>query len=315
MAHLLDDLLDVSRLTSGKLRLRPQRLSLSTAIERAIEIARPPIDAGGHSFAVTMPEQSLELQGDLTRLAQVFSNILINAAKYTPPNGTITLVVTKEGDQAVVRVTDSGIGIAAKDMSQIFEIFGQVDSALNRSQGGQGIGLSLAKGLVEMHDGRIIARSKGVGEGSEFEVRLPLMPQASAADSAQGGAEAKAPEDARYRILIADDLRDTADSLALLLEAMGHIVNVAYDGEQALRLAEAVRPEVVLLDLGMPKVTGYDVCRQIRAAPWGARMTLIAQTGWGQEHERRRTREAGFDYHVIKPVQPTALIALFKHRL
>jgi CheY-like chemotaxis protein len=185
---------------------------------------------------------------------------------------------------------------------------------LNRSQGGQGIGLSLAKGLVEMHGGTISARSPGADQGSEFELRLPLLPPMPRIELREAGVETAARAKARYRILIADDLRDGSDSLALLLKAMGHLVEVAYDGEQALRLAEGSRPEIVLLDLGMPKVDGYEVCRQIRAAPWGGRMMLIAQTGWGQDHDRRRTHAAGFDHHVIKPVVPDALVALFGPR-
>jgi len=314
MARLLDDLLDMSRLSRGQLQLRPQPLSLATAIEQAIEIAQPLIDAGGHAFTVQMPPPAWSLNGDLTRLAQVFSNILINAAKYTPPHGRIALTVERQADQAVVKVTDTGIGIAAEHLSQIFEIFGQVASALNRSQGGQGIGLSLAKGLVEMHGGTISARSPGADQGSEFELRLPLLPPMPRIELREAGVETAARAKARYRILIADDLRDGSDSLALLLKAMGHLVEVAYDGEQALRLAEGSRPEMVLLDLGMPKVDGYEVCRQIRAAPWGGRMMLIAQTGWGQEHDRRRTHAAGFDHHVIKPVVPDALVALFGPR-
>jgi PAS domain S-box-containing protein len=314
MARLLDDLLDMSRLSRGQLQLRSQPLSLATAIEQAIEIAQPLIDAGGHAFTVQMPPADWSLNGDLTRLAQVFSNILINAAKYTPPRGNIALSVEQQTGQAIVKVTDTGIGIGAEHLSQIFEIFGQVASALNRSQGGQGIGLSLAKGLVEMHGGTISARSPGVDQGSEFEVRLPLIPAMPRVDLPEAGIETAVRGEARYRILIADDLRDGSDSLALLLTAMGHLVEVAYDGEHALRLAEGSRPEVVLLDLGMPKVDGYEVCRQIRAAPWGGRMMLIAQTGWGQEDDRRRTHAAGFDHHVIKPVAPDALVALFRPR-
>ncbi|VTU45327.1 hybrid sensor histidine kinase/response regulator [Variovorax sp. PBL-E5] len=314
MARLLDDLLDVSRLTRGQLRLRLQPLGLASAIEQAVEIAQPLIDAGGHALTVTLPAQSLDLEGDLTRLAQVFSNVLINAAKYTPARGAIALDVQRQGDEAVVTVTDSGIGIAPQHLAQIFEMFGQVESALDHSQGGQGIGLSLAKGLLQMHGGTISAFSEGVGKGSRFEIRLPLTPRTAPADSAEARTGPGALAEPGYRILIADDLRDTADSLALLLEAMGHVVEVAYDGEQALRLAGAMQPEVVLLDLGMPRLNGYEACRQIRATPWGAAATLVAQTGWGQAHDRERTRAAGFDHHLIKPVQPEALVALFRRR-
>jgi PAS domain S-box-containing protein len=309
MAHLLDDLLDVSRMNRGELRLRSRPLRLATVVEQALEVAQPFIDAARHRLAVRMPAQDLHLHGDLTRLAQVYSNVLINAAKYTPPQGEIRLSAAREGEHAVVKVADSGIGIASQHLSSIFEMFGQVQSALNRSQGGQGIGLALAKGLVEMHGGTIVARSEGAGKGSEFEIRLPVAsPPIEHAPPVVHAATAAVP--GTLRILIADDLRDIADSLAMLLEAMGHVVAVAYDGEQALQAAERLRPRVVLLDLGMPKLNGLEVCRRIRAAPWGAAMTLIAQTGWGGEEDRRRTAEAGFDHHVIKPVDPVALLTL-----
>ena len=311
MARLLDDLLDVSRLSRGHLRLRLESASLSTAIRQAIEIAQPLLDAGGHSFTLTMPEVPLELHGDVIRLAQVFSNILINAAKYTPPHGRIAMSVQRRGDEAVVRVRDSGIGIAEEDMAHIFKMFGQVDSAPLPSQGGQGIGLALAKALVELHRGRIVARSEGPDRGSEFEVWLPLTPVALLASE-----QAAAPEAVRaeptYRILIADDLEDLSDSLAVLLRMMGHVVDVAYDGEEALRLAEIRQPDAVLLDLGMPKLDGYEVCRRIRAAPWGRRMLLVAQTGWGQESDRLRTRDAGFDQHLVKPIDPDRLAVLLR---
>jgi PAS domain S-box-containing protein len=311
MSHLLDDLLDVSRMTRGQFQLRRQPLYLSTVIEQAIEIAQPLVDAASHALTVALPAQPLSLEGDLTRLAQVFSNILINAAKYTEPNGRITLSARQQDAEVVVTVADSGIGIAAEEMAHIFEMFGQVESTLDRSRGGLGIGLSLAKGLIEMHGGQINARSEGVGKGSEFVVRLPLAGQH--AEARETGASL--PAIGTYRILIADDLRDLADSLAMLLESMGHTVHVAYDGEHALRAADAFRPDVALLDLGMPKLNGYDACRRIREAPWGSRMTLIAQTGWGQEEDRRRTYDAGFDHHVVKPIDPSALVALFERRL
>ncbi len=313
MTHLLDDLLDVSRVSRNQLQLRRQTLHLSTAIEHAVELAQPLIDAGGHAFKLELPAQPLVLEGDLTRLAQVFSNILINAAKYTPSKGEITLRAERHGDQAVVKVTDTGIGIAEEDLAKIFEMFGQVASALSRAQGGQGIGLSLAKGLVELHGGTIRARSGGAGRGSEFEVRLPLARPTAPIDSTPV-ADRKGPAAHSYRVLIADDLPDMTESLAMLLKAMGHGVDVAHGGKQALQLAQAIRPDVVLLDLGMPEMNGYEVCRQIRAAAWGRGMTLIALTGWGQPEERRLTHEAGFDHHLTKPVDPIALVALFGPR-
>ena len=314
MAHLLDDLLDVSRLARRQVRLRRRPLQLAAAIEHAIETARPLIDGERHAFSVSLPSQPMTLDGDLTRLVQVFSNLLINAAKYTPAEGRIGLVARRDDDEAVVTVSDNGIGIAADRMDDIFKMFGQVESALERSQGGLGIGLSLARALVELHGGHIGARSEGVGRGSEFVVRLPLRPLADepVADDAR---VAQAPsETAGFRVLVVDDLRDSADSLAVLLAAMGHSARSACDGPQALRLADSFRPQVVLLDLGMPGMNGYEVCRRLRELPGGNALTIIAQTGWGQDEDRRRTREAGFDHHVVKPIDMAALIALFPQR-
>jgi len=312
MSHLLEDLLDASRMARGQFQLRKERLPLQRVLEQAIEIAQPPIDAAGHALETRLPAEAIAVDGDLTRLAQVFSNLLINAAKYTPRGGRIALAVEREGSDAVVRVIDTGIGIAAGQLPYIFEMFGQVQSALDRSQGGLGIGLSLSKRLIEMHGGQISARSAGVGRGSELVVRLPIaapaLPDAAAATSDQ----APRTDGAARRILVADDLRDSADSLAALLRALGHQVHVAYDGEQALRLAQTLRPEVVLLDLGMPALNGFDVCRRIRAEPWGRAMRVIAQTGWGQEQDRQRTHAAGFDHHVVKPVDVAALDALVR---
>lgn len=314
MAHLLDDLLDVSRLSRHQLKLEVAPLLLSDVIHRAVQTAQPMIDAGRHTLTMNTLAEPLPLQGDPIRLAQVVSNVLVNAAKCTPSKGQISLTVEKHGDEAVVRVSDSGIGIAPQLLPQIFEALDQVGSALNRAQGGQGIGLFLAKGLVELHGGTISARSQGAGQGSEFEIRLSLDARSKASGPPPPAPAPVAADEQKLCILIADDLRDIADSLALLLEGMGHDVHVAYDGEQALRMAEDLQPDVVMLDLGMPKMHGHDVCREIRAAPWGAGMTVIAQTGWGQENDRRRTREAGFDHHVTKPVQPDVLVTLFRRR-
>ena len=316
MAHLLDDLLDVSRLARGQVRLRLRPLQLATAIEQAIETAQPLIDGERHTLSVTLPAEPMELDGDLTRLAQVFSNLLINAAKYTPTRGRIDVTARRENGDAVVTVSDSGIGIAADRMSHIFKMFGQVESALERSQGGLGIGLSLARALVELHGGRIDAHSEGTGRGSDFVVRLPLraLETGPGVDNEHGSGEAASSSVESLRVLVADDLRDSADTLALLLDAMGHSVRVAYDGRQALELADSFAPEVVLLDLGMPGLNGYDICRRLRARPGGDRITIIAQTGWGQDEDRRRTREAGYDHHLVKPVEMASLVGLFPRR-
>ncbi|MBC8055622.1 MAG: PAS domain-containing protein, partial [Rhizobiales bacterium] len=313
MARLLDDLLDVSRLSGGQLRLQRQPIRLAVAVDRAVEIAQPLIDAAGHAFSISMAPRELKVDADLTRLAQVFSNILINAAKYTPPGGRIALEVGQRQGQAVVTVTDNGIGIADADMPEIFKMFARVASLSNRSQGGQGIGLWLARGLIEMHGGSIDARSGGENRGSTFELRLPLIePSAAVSPEVAVADETGASGEAPLRVLIVDDLRDGSDSLAMLLSGRGHTVQVAYDGREALRLAEAFRPEVVLLDLGMPGVDGYEVCRRIRATPWGGGMTVVAQSGWAQEDARQRSREAGFDHHLTKPIAPESLLALLR---
>ena len=244
------------------------------------------------------------------RLAQVFANLLNNAAKYTEEGGRIRLTAERQGSDVVVSVKDSGIGIAAEMLPRIFEIFSQAKPALVRSQGGLGIGLSLVKGLVELHGGSIEARSDGPGQGSEFVVRLPVAAETPVREPARPSDGRASSPRRRCRILIVDDNRDSADSLAMLLKIMGNEVGTAYDGEQAVEAAEALRPDVVLLDIGMPKLNGYDACRRIREQPWGQGMFLIALTGWGQEEDRRRTEEAGFNQHMVKPVDPAALMKL-----
>ena len=311
MTHLLEDLLDVSRMTRGQLQLRLETLAVATVIERAVEIARPAIDAGGHDLRTTVLAGPLFVRGDLTRLAQVFSNLLINAAKYTRERGVITLTAAVVGDDVLVRVGDTGVGLSAEQMPQIFEMFGQLESALDRSQGGLGIGLSLARQLIGLHGGEIGARSDGPGRGSEFSVRLPLVRDADRAAPVIETSPRSTPGPAR-RVLIADDLADSADTLALLFEASGHSVRVAYDGEEALAIGESFRPEIVLLDLGMPKLNGYETCRRMRTTQWGRDATLVAQTGWGQGDDRRRTQDAGFDHHVVKPIDFDKLMALLR---
>lgn len=310
LAHLLEDLLDVSRITRGRLTLRRERLELSTVVERAIEITGPLVDAARHTLTVSLPTQPVQLDGDLTRLAQILSNLLSNAAKYTEAGGRIALTAEQEADEIVVKVSDNGIGIAREDLSRVFEMFGQVESAMTRAQGGLGIGLSLVKGLVEMHGGRITAKSDGPGMGSEFVVRLPAVRAMAAIKHADEDAAQSVPPATQCRVLVADDLRDNADSLAMLVESRGHEVRIAYDGEQALNLAELFRPDVALLDLGMPNLNGYDACRRIREQPWGRRIVLIAQSGWGQAEDRRRSAEAGFDHHIVKPFDPGELLTL-----
>ena len=315
MSRLLEDLLDVSRMTRGQFALRREKLALAAVVEQAIEIAQPLIDTARHTISVSLPAQPIGIEGDATRLAQVFSNLLINAAKYTEPGGRIALAVERRDLEAVITVSDNGIGIAAEQLPHIFEMFGQAKSTVDGTQSGLGIGLSLARGFVEMHGGRIGVQSEGIGQGSVFSVHLPAVPSASEGEAAgpSGQPSGSAPTPAgRRRVLIADDLRDSADSLALLLETMGHEVHVAYDGAEAMQAIETLRPEVALLDLGMPKMSGYDVCRRVRDMPWGRELTLIAQSGWGQDEDRRRTHDAGFDHHIVKPIDPAALDALLR---
>ena len=312
MARLLEDLLDVSRLTRGQFALRRERLPLPAAVEHALEIARPRIEEYAHSLSISLPELPLWVDGDVARLAQVFSNLLINAAKYTPAGGRLGLAMEAVGDEVEVRVSDNGIGISAEQMPHLFEMFTQGGSLPDRAQSGMGIGLSLARGLVEMHGGRISAHSAGTGLGSEFVVRLPLAGSAAAVALTAASAREAAGPAVACRVLVADDLRDSADSLGLLIELMGHAVEIAYDGEAALRTAERFRPDIVLLDLGMPKLDGFEVSRRIRATPWGASMRLVAQSGWGQDEDRRRSAEAGFDHHLVKPIDPAALEALMQ---
>lgn len=312
MTRLLEDLLDVSRITRSKLALRREVLELTSAIEQAVEIARPWIEEARHSFETVLPQEPMWVHGDPTRLAQVISNLLINSAKYTAPQGRIRLSAHRERDDIVVKVKDNGIGIAAEDIPRIFEMFSQVAAGKDHRHGGLGIGLSLARGLVEMHSGQLTAYSGGLAQGSEFVIRLP-------------GCAVKAPERSPVlpppvntmtavgcRILVVDDLRDNADSLAILLRSMGHEVQVSYEGEEAIRIAEQIRPDLAFIDLGMPKIDGYEVCRRIRAYPWGAKVFLIAQTGWGQEFDRRRTQAAGFDQHMVKPLELDVLEPLVR---
>jgi CheY-like chemotaxis protein len=273
-----------------------------------VETSRPIIEAGGHTLSVELPSLPVPLDADAVRLAQVFANLLGNAAKYTEQGGNIELKAWRHGNEVVISVRDSGIGIAAENLSRVFEMFSQAQPASIRSQGGLGIGLSLSKGVVELHGGSIEARSEGPGHGSEFMVRLPVPTDAPAPEEAPS-ASATGMATTR-RILVVDDNRDAADSLAILLRSMGNEVTTAYDGEVAAELAEQNRPEVVLLDIGMPNMDGLDACRRMRNQPWGASLHIIAMTGWGQQEDRRRTGDAGFDFHLVKPVDPAELLKL-----
>jgi PAS domain S-box-containing protein len=309
MVRLVDDLLDVSRISRGRLELRRESVSLARVLKSAIETSRPWIDRMGHELKLDLPAEDIVVDADLVRLAQVFSNLLNNSSKYMDRGGQIWLTVRREGSNALVSVKDAGIGIAADHLPHIFEMFSQVRGALERSQGGLGIGLSLVKRLVEMHDGQIEAKSAGLSQGAEFVVRLPLKLTVSTAAGApeDGGA---ASHKSSHRILIVDDNRDAANSLSMLLQFMGNTTRTAYDGEAGVQAAADFRPAVILLDIGLPKLNGIEACRQIRAQPWGKDIVLIAVTGWGQDEDRRLTFEAGFDQHLVKPVDPKDLMKL-----
>ena len=301
MVRLIDDLLDIARITNDKLALRKERIELAAAVASALETTQPLLEESGHELTVTLPPEPVYLDADLTRLAQVFVNLLNNAAKYTERGGRIELMAETGGGEVVVRLRDNGIGIAPEHLPHLFEIFSQTAPALERSSGGLGVGLALARGLVGLHGGSIEGHSAGPGQGSEFVVRLPF----AGADPVPASPAAPSGERQRTagrRILIADDNRDAAESLSLLLEYLGHEVSTAHDGLQAIEAAASGHPEVALLDIGMPELNGYEVAEHIRRQPWGQGMVLVAITGWGQEDDKRRAREAGFDHHLTKPV-------------
>jgi len=309
MARLLDDLLDVSRITRNTLELRRGRVSLAVVVESALETSRPLIDQMKHQLVVSLPPQPVPLDADTTRLAQVFSNLLNNAAKYSDPGSRIWLTAKRQGDELVVSVKDSGIGIAKDRLRHVFEMFSQETPALERAQGGLGIGLSLVRGLVELHGGSVEAKSEGPGQGSEFVVRLPVAGEP--VQPTPTGREGEAtPVKTSLRILVVDDNRDGADSLSMMLKLMGNETRTAYDGEAAVAAAGEFRPDVILLDIGLPKMSGYDVCRRIRQEPWGGQAVIVAQTGWGQEEDRQKAQDAGFDHHFVKPVDMAALMML-----
>jgi PAS domain S-box-containing protein len=310
MTRLVDDLIDVSRITRGKLELRKERVELARVLQGAVETSRPLIDGAGHALTVALPSNPVYLDADLTRLAQVFSNLLNNAAKYSDRGGRIWLAAERQGSDAVVSVRDTGIGIPKEMLPRIFDMFTQVDRSWQRAHGGLGIGLTLVKRLVEMHGGSVAASSDGPGKGSEFVVRLPIPVAHRAAAARLTPDDRATPAPARYRVLVVDDNNDAATSLSMLLNMLGYEMRTAFDGMAGLEAAAAFRPDFVLLDIGMPKLNGCEVARRIRAQPWGKEPVLIAVTGWGQAEDKQRIIEAGFDHHLVKPVDPTALASL-----
>jgi len=308
--RLVDDLLDVSRISRGKIALRPERVELTRIIDQAVEASRAQYRSMDQELTVSLPSEPVYLNADPTRLAQVVGNLLNNAHKFTDVGGRISVAVEREGAQVVIRVKDTGVGIAAEHLAGIFEMFTQVESSLERSRSGLGIGLTLVKTLVEMHGGTVEAHSDGPGRGSEFVVRLPVLVNVPEPLSPPVPQQLDAVPVVRRRVLIVDDNKDAAEWLATLLSLSGHETHVALDGDQAVKAAERLLPDAVLLDIGLPRVDGYEVCRRIRQQSWGRGLMIVALTGWGQEEDRQKSREAGFNTHLVKPVDDEVILNL-----
>ncbi len=307
LTRLVDDLLDVSRIMRGKIDLRKEKVELAAIVARAVETARPLIDGARHQLTVSQPDQPVWVEADLVRLAQAVGNLLCNAAKYTEPGGTIRLTATCDAGDVVIHVCDNGIGIAPEVMPRLFEMFMQVAPGATRSQGGLGIGLTLVKNLIGMHGGAVEARSDGLGKGSEFLIRLPTV--SAPLQPEQPLATEDAVVALGRKVLVVDDNADAAQSLAVLLRLRGHEVHVALGGAEALQMVSLSVPELVFLDIGMPDIDGYEVARRLRSQ-FHAGLTIVALTGWGTEQDRRRSREAGFDHHLTKPVEMAAVEAV-----
>lgn len=302
MIRIVDDLLDVSRITLGKLELRRARVRLADIIRCAVEAAQPLIEGAGHVFEVSLPSDPVILDADLTRLAQMFSNLFTNSAKYTPRGGLIRVHANRQGHEVVVHVQDNGIGIPAEGLPRIFDMFSQIDRSNERSNGGLGIGLALVRALAEMHGGTISAASPGIGKGSTFTVRLPLAEKPTPDSSPSVGSPETKTNHSRLRILVADDNLDGAESLSELLSILGNEVRQVHNGAAAVKVAGEFRPHLVLMDVGMPEMNGLDATRGIREHPWGREMKIIALTGWGQDGDRERSRAAGCNGHLVKPI-------------
>jgi PAS domain S-box-containing protein len=313
MVRLVDDLLDVSRITRGKIDLRRERVDLGSIIQQAVETSLPAIESARQELTMKLPSQPVYLNGDAVRLVQVFSNLLNNSCKYSEPDGSISISAERQGSDVVVTVKDTGIGIPPDMLPRIFEMFTQIDRSLERSEGGLGIGLTLVQRLVELHNGSIQASSEGAGKGSQFIVRLPIVVEDETPLPPLAKGESKLTTG--RRILVVDDNRDSASSLAMLLRLAGNETQTAFDGLAAVEAAAAFEPDVVLLDIGLPRLNGYEVARKIRAQPWGKEMVLVALTGWGQDEDRKKSKDAGFNGHMVKPVDHTALTKLLAELL
>jgi CheY-like chemotaxis protein len=308
MSHLVDDLLDVARITQGKIQLRKEKVELGAKVIRALETCRPPIEEAGHQLFVSLPKEEIWVEGDRVRLQQILENLLINAGKYTQPGGRIDVGLRAEQGEAVIRIRDTGVGIAPEMLPKIWELFAQADTSVDKATSGLGIGLSLARQLVHLHAGRIEAASDGLGKGSEFTVRLPLATAAEepAVASTSGTENADAASTAR-RILVVDDNADAANSLKVLLRIWGHDVEIAHSGAAALQLAREFDPELVFLDIGLPEINGYEVARRLRGMVGSENAKIIALSGYGAAHDHLRSKKAGFDLHLVKPVDPRSL--------
>jgi signal transduction histidine kinase len=311
MVHLVDDLLDVARISTGKVELRRRHVDLREVIATAVETSASLVDAAGHKLSVDVPQQPLPIDADPTRIAQVVSNLLNNAAKYTPEGGRIGLKVRVEDGQAVLSVSDTGIGIAPDAIDKVFEMFAQVPSSAGKPQGGLGIGLSLVQSLVALHGGSVSAASPGIGQGSTFTVRLPLLPSHTEASSRMDTSPGSSPP-GQLQVLVVDDNTDAAESLGVLLDIEGHAAHIAHTGAEALQLAQSQPLDVVFLDIGLPDMTGYDVARRMRLLPNMQKTLLVALTGWGTQDDRQRTRDAGFDRHLTKPAELPAVEELLR---
>lgn len=310
MARMVDDLLDVSRISRGRLELRRSRVSLQQVMQAAVETSRPLIERNRHVLEIALPVEPVVLEADLTRLSQVFANLLNNAAKYTEALGRIRVAAEVGETEVAVTVSDNGAGIPEHQMANLFQLFSQGDGEDRRTGGGLGIGLALVKQLVELHRGRVTATSGGPGQGSAFTVCLPLVPHALAQATVDSVEPVRSAADTALRVMVVDDNEDAVVTLAMLLKDHGYQIEVARDGEQALALAESWRPDVMLLDIGMPKLNGYETCRRLRESAWGRNIAVIALTGWGQAQDRRMTAEAGFNLHLVKPADPAKLLLM-----
>ena len=312
MVRLVDDLLDANRMSRGTLELRRERLELATVVRQVVAAFQPALGRAEQKLTVTLPPGPVFLDADPVRLAQIVGNVLGNASRFTPRGGQISITAQREGREVVLTVGDSGVGIPADKLEHVFEMFSRVKSELHDAPGGLGVGLALVKHLVELHGGAVSARSGGAGKGSQFLIRLPLANDLTGARSKASDAPRAVTR--RHRILVVDDNKDSADSLALLLEMDGHETRRAYDGEDALSAAAAYQPDFILLDIGLPKMNGYEACRRIREQDWSKGTKIIALTGWGQDEDRRKSKQAGFDGHLVKPVDPNSLIQALEPR-